>query len=127
MKTLHLPKIIKETLNVPLITKYKKQLKKNEIKNIRNNLLNLVKIDLIESNQFKIKILKDEEEEKRKKDFVMVAPVCFKSYFEDFKKLNFILPEKKEGDDEITPSSAADTVNQIESSDISADEKEKIL
>ena len=67
MKTLHLPKIIKETLNVPLITKYKKQLKKNEIKNIRNNLLNLVKIDLIESNQFKIKILKDEEEEKRKK------------------------------------------------------------
>ena len=125
MKTL--PKIIKETLNVPLITKYKKQLKKNEIKNIRTNLLNLVKIDLIESNQFKIKILKDEEEEKRKKDFVMIAPVCFKSYFEDFKKLNFILPEKKEGDDEITPSSAADTVNQIESSDISADEKEKIL
>ena len=86
-----------------------------------------MKIDLIESNQFKIKILKDEEEEKRKKDFVMIAPVCFKSYFEDFKKLNFILPEKKEVDDEITPSSAADTVNQIESSDISADEKEKIL
>ena len=126
MKTPQLPKIIKNTLNIPLITKYKQQLKKKEIKNIRKNLLNLAKIDLAESNQLKIKVLKDEQEEERKKEFVIIAPVCFKHYFEDFKKLKAILPRKKE-EDEITPSSNAETVKQIESSDISADEEEKIL
>ena len=126
MKTPQLPKTIKNTLNIPLITKYKQQLKKKEIKNIRKNLLNLAKIDLAESNQLKIKVLKDEQEEERKKEFVIIAPVCFKHYFEDFKKLKAILQIKKE-EDEITPSSNAETVKQIESSDISADEEEKIL
>ena len=126
METPQLPKIIKNTLNIPLITKYKQQLKKKEIKNIRNNLLNLAKIDLAESNQLKIKVLKDEQEEERKKEFVIIAPVCFKHYFEDIKKLKAILPRKEE-EGEITPSSNAETVKQIESSDVSADEEEKIL
>ena len=125
MKTPNVPKIIKNNLNIPLIKKYKQQLKIKEIKNIRNRLLNLAKIDLVESNQFKIKVLIDEEE-KKKKNFVVIAPICFKHYLEDFKKPNATLLHKKE-DDEITPSSNADTVKQIESSDISANEEEKIL
>ena len=54
----------------------------------------------------------------------MIAPVCFKHYFEDIKKLKAILPRKKE-EDEITPSSNAETVKQIESSDVSVTKKKK--
>ena len=125
MEIYQLPKIIKETLNTSLINKFKQKLTMKETKNIRKNLLNLAKADLAELNQLKVKVLIDKEEEKRKKDFVMVAPVCFKQYFEDFKKKNNSLPEKRD-EDEITPSSA-DTVNQIDSSDLSVDEKEKIM
>ena len=126
MKTPHVPKIIKNSLNLPLIKKYKEQLKIKDIKNIRNNLLNLAKTDLVESNQLKIKVLIDQEEIKKKKDFEVIAPVCFKHYFEDLKKSNAVLLHKKE-EDEITPSSNAGTVKQIESSDISANEEEKIM
>ena len=56
----------------------------------------------------------------------MIVPVCFKHYFEDLKKPNANLLRKKE-EGEITPSNNADTVKQIESSDISAEEEEKML
>ena len=127
MKASQLPKIIKNTLNIPLITKYKQKLKIKEIKNIRNNLLNLAKLDLSESNQFKVKTLINKEEEKKEKDFSMISPVYFKYYFEDFKKLKTIEPQTKKEEDEITPSSNANTVKQIESSDVSVDEEETIL
>ena len=126
MKDPQLPKIIKNTLNIPLITKYKQKLKTKEIKNIRTYLLDLAKIDLYESNQFKIKNLIDDEEEKKKKDFLMIAPIYSKHYYEDFKKLKAIEPQKK-GEDGITPSSNANTVKQIDSSDVSVDEDEKNL
>ena len=126
MKDPQLPKIIKNTLNIPLITKYKQKLKTKEIKNIRTYLLDLAKIDLYESNQFKVKNLITDEEEKKKKDFLMIAPVYSKHYYEDFKKLKSIEPQKK-GEDGITPSSNANTVKQIDSSDVSVDEDEKNL
>ena len=125
MKTSHLPKINKDILNINLITKYKQKLANKEIKTIRNNLFKIAKTDLVELNQSKIKVLIDTEGEKNKNDFATIAPVCFKHYFGDLKKFKTTLPEKKEEDD-ITPSSDIDTVKRLESSDISADEEEKI-
>ena len=126
MKTSQLPKINKDILNINLITKYKKQLVNKEIKKIRNNLFKIAKIDLVELNQFKIKVLIDTEGEKNKKDFVTIAPICFKHYFGDLEKFKTTFPEKKEEND-ITPSNDIYTAKRLESSDISADEEENIL
>ena len=126
MKTSQFPKINKDILNISLITKYKQQLVNKEIKKIRNNLFKIAKIELAELNQFKIKVLIDTKGEKNKKDFVTIAPICFKHYFGDLKKFKTTLPEKKEEDD-IILSSDIDTVRRLESSDISADEEENIL
>ena len=126
MKIPELSKANKNSFNIPLNTKCREQTALKEIKNIRNYLLNLAKIDLNESNSIKITVFVDKEEEKKKNNFIMVAPIGFKHYLEDFKKLRDILPEKKE-EGETTPSSTADTIKQIDSSDFSVDEEEKIL
>ena len=66
------------------------------------------------------------KEEKKGMYFIMIAPILFKHYFKDFKKLNAALPESKE-EDEINPSSADIAVKKTDSLDISIGEEEKIL
>ena len=113
-----------QVYDIMLIAEVKKQTGRKKLRNIINYLRKIANEDLEQSSKLKIKIFKEEKEEKNEPDFKIVAPIIgFQHYFEDIKKSNSNSISNKVFDDEgeNTPSTVDDNeeAQQIDSSDIS--------
>ena len=95
----------------------KSLLENKKIIRIRKNLLNLEKEEVASFSTLKVKIYKEEKEDK-KDEIKIKIPITFKSYFEDFKRYNKFINQIESG--LITPSSGVDSgkVEQNDSSDL---------
>ena len=111
--------------DIMLIEGVKKQTGRKKVRNIINYLRKIADEDLEQSSKLKIKIFKEEKEEKKEPEFKIVAPIIgFQHYFEDIKKSNSNSIANKAFDDEgeNTPSTVdgnEEEAQQIDSSDIS--------
>ena len=92
-------------------------LQNKKINKINKALLDLEKEEITSLNPLKVKIFKDEKEDQKNKNKIII-PSTFKSYFEDFKKRGNFINQIESG--LVTPSSAADSgqVEQANSSDL---------
>ena len=91
-------------------------LEKKNLKKIKNNLLNLQKIEVASFNPLKVKVYKDEKEEQKDETKIKI-PSTFKSYSEDYKKNKGFINKNESG---FIISSNVNSVQteQIESSDL---------
>ena len=75
--------------NITLISKIKEQTKPKKLKKHLKSLRNLAIEELKEFSELKIKIFKEEKEQEKKPELIIVAPIIgFQHYSEDFKKSN---------------------------------------
>ena len=81
--------VSEENYQNTLISKIKEQTKPKKLKKHLKSLRNLAIEDLKEFSELKIKIFKEEKEQKKKQELIMVAPIIgFQHYSEDFNKSN---------------------------------------
>ena len=86
------------------------------LKKIKNNLLNLQKIEVASFNPLKVKVYKDEKEDQKDETKIKI-PLTFKSYLEDYKKNKGLINKNESGF--IIPSNVNSVqTEQIESSDL---------
>ena len=114
--------------DISLILKVKEQTGPKKLKKIIKNLKNLAEEDLKEFSVLKIKILKEDKEEEKKSEIIIVAPIFgFQHYLEDIDKLNSksTVNNDDEHEGEDTPSDVdcnEESFKQKDSSDFSSDE-----
>ena len=92
-------------------------LKIKRIEKIKKTLLNLEKEEVAFFNPLKVKIYKEEKEDHQDK-FKIIAPLTFKSYFEDYKKYKEFINQVESGP--VTSSNIDDSAQeeQANSSDL---------
>ena len=99
-----------------LLLKIKKQTKQKKLRKLVNNLRNLALEEIKGFSELKIKIFKEEKEQKKKLEFIIVAPIFgLQHYSEDFKKSN-------------SKSNLSNIVNSVEDNTVSTvyDDKEEL-
>ena len=108
--------VSEENYQNTLISKIKEQTKPKKLKKYLKSLRNLAIEDLKEFSELKIKIFKEEKEQKKKQELIIVAPIIgFQHYSEDFKKSN-------------SKQNVSNIVNSVEDNTVSTfdDDKEEL-
>ena len=109
-----------------LISKIKERTTKAKIKKIVNNLKNIAKDEIQKCSKLKIKIFKEESEDKKKFEFKIAAPIIgIQQYIKEYKNHNSKTSVNKntETEGENTPSTVDDNEEkQVDSSDFSDEE-----
>ena len=108
-----------------LLLKIKKQTKQKKLRKLVNKLRNLALEEIKGFSELKIKIFKEEKKQKKKFEFIIVAPIFgLQHHFEDFKKSKSNVSNIINFEEDNTFSTVYDDkeeLKQVDSSDFSDD------